>query len=233
MNREKVVALHSGGMDSTALLYHLRDANYDVYPLCIHYGQRHRRELEYAGVIATRGSFPTVFVDLGGLQPILKGSSQTEGGIAVPEGHYSEDNMAVTVVPNRNMILLSSAVAYAISIQAEFVAYAAHQGDHAQYPDCRQDFIDALAKAIALCDYAPPKLMAPYAKMTKAEIVTDGDSHKTPFDITWSCYKGESLHCGRCGTCVERAEAFFLAGVKDPTVYQDPYYWKSVTKIQA
>lgn len=230
---KKVVSLFSGGLDSTALLYHLRDMGFDVYPLSISYGQRHVRELEVAHSICVDGRFPGRLVDLSSLRNVMGGSSQTDSKIAVPDGHYAEDNMKVTVVPNRNMVLLSVASAYAISQQAEFVAYAAHAGDHAQYPDCRQEFIDALKGAVALCDYNPPELIAPFALMSKAEVVTDGVSHGAPLSSTWSCYKGGENHCGRCGTCVERAEAFHLAGVHDTTFYEDSDYWRSVTKIVA
>lgn len=233
MSFEKVVALHSGGLDSSAMLFHLKDCNFDVMPLGINYGQRHITELEAAAAVCEFGEFiPYKQLDLSAVRPILAGSSQTRTDIDVPEGHYAEDNMRVTVVPNRNMILLSMAVAYAISQKAQYVAYAAHKGDHDQYPDCRQEFIDALTKAIELCDYEPPKLMAPYAQMTKAEVVYDGSTHNTPFKLTWSCYKGGRKHCGRCGTCVERAEAFALAGIIDPTDYEDSAYWRTVTKTQ-
>lgn len=227
---EKVVVLHSGGLDSTALLYHLRDTGFDVHPISVNYGQRHSRELEAAHAICVAGHFPGQLVDLSSLRYVMRGSSQTEGGIDVPEGHYSEDNMAITVVPNRNMVLLSIATAYAISLRAGWVAYAAHAGDHAQYPDCRQVFIDAIEQAIDLCDDHSPALMAPYSRMSKAQIVIDGYNHQAPFGLTWSCYRGKDIHCGRCGTCVERAEAFHLAGVPDPTEYQDSVFWKTVTK---
>lgn len=226
-----VVALFSGGLDSTALLYHLRDEGHVVLPLSIWYGQRHARELESVRGIWDAMGINGEMVDLHNLRTVLAGSSQTSD-IPVPEGHYAEDNMKVTIVPNRNMVLLATAVAYAISSRAEYVAYAAHKGDHDQYPDCRQEFIDALSGAIALCDYNPPKLIAPYSQMTKAEIVIDGTNHGARFDLSWSCYKGGTVHCGRCGTCVERAEAFHLASYEDPTTYLDTEYWKEVCQIK-
>lgn len=225
---KKVVALFSGGLDSTAMLYHLSDLSFEVLPISIFYGQRHRRELMSASQVAAAGNFDCKFIGLSSLQEVLIGSSQTDLGVEVPEGHYAADNMRVTVVPNRNMIMLSVAVAYAISIKAEIVAYAAHKGDHDQYPDCRQEFIDAMKVAVSLCDYDPPSLLAPYSIMTKAEVVADGASHHAPLELTWSCYKGGENHCGRCGTCVERAEAFAIAGVPDPTKYDDPTYWRTV-----
>lgn len=228
----KVVALFSGGLDSTALLYHLRDEGHEVLPLSIHYGQRHNRELKSADDIVKEMGLEYQAVNLTYLSPLLGGSSQTDYSIEVPEGHYAEDNMKVTVVPNRNMILLSVAVAYAISQKAVYVAYAAHKGDHDQYPDCRQEFIDAMASAIALCDYQPPRLIAPFSGMTKAEIVKEGLVHQARLDMSWSCYKGGQFHCGRCGTCVERREAFHLAGETDPTIYLDTDFWRQACQIQ-
>jgi 7-cyano-7-deazaguanine synthase len=125
--------------------------------------------------------------------------------------------MAATVVPNRKLILLAVAAGYAASRGAGAVAYAAHAGDHAIYPDCRPEFVAAAENAIlAGCGV---ELLAPFLTMTKAEIVKTGAVCGFPFEFTWSCYKGLEIHCGKCGTCVERREAFELAGVPDPTIY--------------
>lgn len=236
----KAVVLHSGGLDSTTLLYHLRSMGMEVFPLSVYYGQRHQRELLAARDIYTVGGF-TQFenVDLRELKKVLKGSSQTDPTVEVPEGHYATDNMAVTVIANRNMILLSVAVAYAISMKADIVAYAAHIGDHDQYPDCRQVFIDALSGAIRLCDNSPPTLIAPFAGLSKAQIAERALILNVPVELTYSCYKGGEAHCGRCGTCVERIEALQIARVQGPvldfedkTRYEDTEYWKTVTKTQ-
>lgn len=226
----KVVALHSGGLDSSVMLYHLRSLDYEVLPLSINYGQRHWKELNAAADICVAGNFRWRRLDLEPLRELLQGSSQTDPKVEVPEGHYADDNMRITVVPNRNMVLLSMAEAYAISNKAGFVAYAAHAGDHSQYPDCRPEFVNAFRRAIELCDYQPAALITPFVKRTKAQIVKIGSILDVPFHLTWSCYKGGELHCGRCGTDVERAEAFYLAGVHDPTEYEDPNYWKTVSK---
>ena len=150
---------------------------------------------------------------------LLAGSALTSSEIEVPEGHYAEDNMKATVVPNRNMILLSVAAGWAISSKYDRIAYAAHSGDHAIYPDCRNEFAEALDGAIRLADWHEVSLYRPFVDMTKADIVSLGAKLGVPFEKTWSCYKGQDLHCGRCGTCVERREAFYLAGVDDPTTY--------------
>ena len=129
--------------------------------------------------------------------------------------------MKSTVVPNRNMILLSVATGHALSIKARQIAYAAHSGDHAIYPDCRNEFAEAMANAIMLADWEQVELIRPFVDWTKADIVRRGAELGVPFAKTWSCYKGGDLHCGRCGTCIERREAFDLAKVIDPTPYAD------------
>lgn len=226
---KKAVVLLSGGLDSTVLLWHLMKLMNEVHPISIHYGQRHWKELNSAAAVCQAGELSWQKVELLSLRDVLTGSSQTDASVDVPEGHYSADNMAITVVPNRNMILLSIATAYAISLKAEIVAYAAHAGDHAQYPDCRAAFIHALSGAIALCDDNPPQLNTPFAGRSKADIVSLGAEIGAPMHLTWSCYKGGEKHCGKCGTCVERAEAFHLARVPDPTLYEDLTYWRAVT----
>jgi 7-cyano-7-deazaguanine synthase len=157
--------------------------------------------------------------DLSGVGHLLAGSSLTSADIEVADGHYTEETMKSTVVPNRNMILLALTTGYALSIAADQVAYAAHSGDHAIYPDCRNEFADAMATAIELCDWKTVTLVRPFVDWTKADIVRRGHDLAVPFEQTWSCYKGGERHCGRCGTCIERREAFDLAGVEDPTSY--------------
>ncbi len=213
------VLIYSGGIDSTTLLYLLLSDGYHVKALGIDYGQRHGKELFAArGICESRGVEFRV-ADLSKLSPMLAGSSLTSKEIAVPEGHYEDETMKLTVVPNRNMLMLSVAIAWAIGAQVDSVAYAAHAGDRAIYPDCRAEFVDALAQAAALCHYRPIEILRPFIDKTKADIVKIGHDLDVPFDRTWSCYKGEKLHCGRCGTCTERAEAFARVGVPDPTAY--------------
>ena len=215
----KSLVVHSGGMDSTVLLYQLLQAGDEVKALSINYGQRHSRELEAARALCAELGVEHRVADLSGLSDLLAGSALTSSDIEVPEGHYAEDNMKATVVPNRNMILLSVAAGWAISSKYDRIAYAAHSGDHAIYPDCRNEFAEALDGAIRLADWHEVSLYRPFVDMTKADIVSVGAKLGVPFEKTWSCYKGQDLHCGRCGTCVERREAFYLAGVEDPTTY--------------
>lgn len=217
----KSVLIYSGGLDSTVLLFDLIRQGHDVHCLSIDYGQRHGRELASASSIARWAKVPYRCLSLYQLKDLLAGSSQTSNSIEVPEGHYEEESMKLTVVPNRNMIMLSVAIGWAISIDAHSVYYAAHSGDHAIYPDCRREFVTALSAVSRLCHFTPVELKAPYLKYSKAQLVELGKELKVPFDQTWSCYKGGKLHCGKCGTCVERREAFHLAQTSDPTEYED------------
>jgi 7-cyano-7-deazaguanine synthase len=216
----KTVAIFSGGLDSTVLLHDLLAAGDEVLALSINYGQRHRVELEHAERIAGRLGIEWRLADLSGVAPLLAGSSQTSLEVAVPHGHYTEESMKQTVVPNRNMIMLAVAAGWAISRRADRVAYAAHAGDHTIYPDCRPVFVDAMRQALGLCDWHRIGLCCPFLELTKAGIVARGATLGVDFAATWSCYAGGAIHCGRCGTCYERREAFSQAGVADPTPYE-------------
>lgn len=212
------VAIVSGGIDSTTMLWQLKAQGHDVKALSFDYGQRHRCELDAALFLCDLAGVPHDIVDLRDLTRFIARGSQT-GNEPVPEGHYAEESMKATVVPNRNMIMLSVAIAHAITLRADAVAYGAHGGDHAIYPDCRPAFVEALGVLAQLADWHPVRVDAPYLYMTKAQVVKLGASLCVPFGSTWSCYVGGMVHCGRCGTCVERREAFELAGVPDPTEY--------------
>jgi 7-cyano-7-deazaguanine synthase len=214
----KVVLIYSGGLDSTVLLYKLRIDGHDVRCLGIDYGQRHRRELEAGQSISRDLGVEYRIADLSNLRPLLAGSALTDD-VPVPDGHYADETMKTTVVPNRNMIMLSAAIGWAVSLSYDAVAYAAHAGDHTIYPDCRPAFVEAMRQAARLCDWKSIELLTPFVDTTKTEIVRLGARLGVPFERTWSCYKGETVHCGTCGTCVERREAFAHAGVNDPTAY--------------
>jgi len=161
---------------------------------------------------------------------LLGGSSQTDPTIEVPEGHYAADNMAITVVPNRNMIMLALATGFAISHDIQKVAYAAHAGDHAQYADCRPEFINAFQSTLWQCHSKPLNLLTPFMNWSKADIVKRGFVLKVPFETTRSCYTNQATACGRCGTCIERLEAFHIAGGIDPIEYTDRSYWEKVCR---
>ena len=218
--KPRTVLTFSGGLDSTTLLYYLISEGHEVLTLSIDYGQRHKVELEYANQILVKlGIKEHKAIDLHCMNDLMQGSSLTQPDIDVPLGHYEEESMKQTVVPNRNMIILSLAAGWAISNKATYIAYAAHAGDHTIYPDCRPEFAEACGKAIELADWHIVKLIRPFVEKTKGEIVKLGTELGVPYELTWSCYQGHDVHCGACGTCVERREAFMQAGVEDPTAY--------------
>jgi len=221
MPAPRVVVLLSGGMDSTVLLAHERALGRETIALNICYGQRHVREIDAAAKVAEFYNAEYHFVNLP--PEIWEGSSSSQilkNEVPVPHGHYADESMKTTVVPNRNMMLLSVAAAVAISKKCQFVGYAAHAGDHAIYPDCRSSFILPMQEALRQCDWSPIELEAPFVASTKADIVRLGHELRAPFELTYSCYEGRRLHCGKCGTCTERKEAFELANVADPTKYE-------------
>lgn len=216
-----VVVLLSGGLDSSTLAYLLSWAGYTVSGLNIDYGQRHRRELTSAIKVAALVPATLRYLDLSNLRPFLAGSALTDSRIEVPEGHYEAESMRATVVPNRNAILLSIAFGHALSLGGQTVAMAAHAGDHAIYPDCRPEFVlsfeEMMAEAVELGTV--PVVLAPFLALKKHHIADLALALGVPVAETWSCYKGGAVHCGKCGTCTERREAFELIGVQDPTEY--------------
>jgi 7-cyano-7-deazaguanine synthase len=205
-------------MDSATLAYMLADQGEELRLLSFDYGQRHIRELESAAKIAAHLGAPHEVVTLG---LDLPGSALTDPTIDVPEGHYEAESMKATVVPNRNAVMLSVGFALAVAHGADGVAFGAHAGDHAVYPDCRPAFVDAFQamQDVATEGFGAPRLLAPFIHRTKADIARLGADLRVPWADTWSCYQGGVVHCGRCGTCRERLEAFALAGADDPTEY--------------
>ena len=218
-----VVTTLSGGLDSVTLAYALTQDGADLVALSFDYGQRHAKEIDFAARCADRLGADHHVVDLRSVGELLTGSALTDRSVDVPEGHYTDVSMAATVVPNRNAIMLSVAVGVAVARGADAVATAVHAGDHAVYPDCRPAFIDAAEREAQIANEGFIKdsfrILAPYVDVTKGEIVRRGAALDVPFAQTWSCYLGGARHCGRCGTCVERREAFEVAGVADPTKY--------------
>ena len=227
----KTVVVCSGGLDSVTLAHLVADTRDLTRLVSFDYGQRHAKELEFAARAATRLGVPHDVIDMRGIGAVLTGSALTQDDVDVPDGHYAEDTMRITVVPNRNAIMLTVAYGIAAAHGDNAVATAVHGGDHFIYPDCRPEFTRAfeVMQNQALDGYANVSLFTPFVEIPKADIVTIGARHNVPFGETWSCYKGGANHCGRCGTCVERREAFAIAGVDDPTTYDDPDYWQTVT----
>ncbi len=220
----KAIAIVSGGMDSVTLAHVLKSEGYDLHLLSFNYGQRHSKELEYAKRCAEVLGAQWSLVDLSTVAPLMAGSALTDS-TPVPDGHYAAENMRITVVPNRNAVMLAIAYAAAVSEQAEAVAIGVHSGDHFIYPDCRPEFVQAFDTMERLATRGHSalglRLYAPFVAMSKGDIVRVGTALGVDYSVTWSCYKGGAVHCGTCGTCVERKEAFELAGVIDPTIYQE------------
>ncbi len=240
---EKTIVLLSGGLDSVTALYYAHK-NYlssvrtgdltrstpnvgsgdptpqPIAAISFDYGSKHNhKELPFAEYHCKKLGVTHSTVKLDFIDKLFSSSLLKSGG-EIPEGHYADDSMRQTVVPFRNGIMLSIAAGYAESIGANSIVIAAHAGDHSIYPDCREDYMRAMDDAIAKGTYAGIHILRPFISMTKAQIVTAGIELGIDYTKTWSCYKGGEIHCGRCGTCVERREAFNFAGVEDSTKYE-------------
>jgi|SRR5277367_652703 len=221
----KAVTILSGGMDSTTLVYQLAK-DYEQILISFDYGQRHKRELACAAITAKKLDLEHIVIELP-VGPYLTGSSLTDTSVQMPHGHYEEENMRKTVVPGRNAIMLSIAWGVATARKAEIVAYGAHAGDHAIYPDCRPEFIHRLVGALKLGVWdGPEDLLVPYQYSSKADIVRSGLDLEVPYQDSWTCYEGGEVSCGICGSCCERLEAFNKNSVEDPLEYQDRTTWK-------
>ncbi len=216
----KVVVLCSGGMDSVTALHWARKHHAVTAVLSFDYGARHNhRELPFAVEHAQKIGAPQQTISLDFIGQLFASDLLKSGG-TIPEGHYADENMKRTVVPFRNGIMLAAACGFAESAGAEGLVIAAHGGDHEIYPDCREDFMRAMGDAMRLGTYAQVQLLRPFIRMDKAGIAREGAGLGVDYSRTWSCYKGGVIHCGVCGTCVERREAFALAGLADPTIYE-------------
>ena len=216
---EKVVVIYSGGMDSFTLLHKAINEGKKVYALSFNYGQRHSKELHYAQKVCDDLAIPHKIVDISAINQLLLGSSLTDD-IEIPEGHYEEESMKSTVVPNRNMIMLSLAVGYAVSIHAVAVYYGAHGGDHAIYPDCRPEFVDKMNAVSQIANYEAVDVIAPFSQQNKIDILREGLAMGLDYGKTWTCYNGRERACGKCGSCQERLEAFSENGMTDSLAYE-------------
>ena len=219
---KQAVIIYSGGMDSFTLLHHVLAtglARHEIAALTFDYGQKHSKEIQYAKHVCTELGIAHKIVDIRSINSLLGGSSLTDD-IAIPEGHYEAENMQSTVVPNRNMILLSLAVAYAVSLEASQVYYGAHGGDHAIYPDCRPEFVAKMDAVCQIANYQSVSIQTPFIAHTKIEILSRGIELGLDYSHTWTCYNGRDKACGQCGACVERVEAFTENGLIDPIPYE-------------
>lgn len=251
------VAIVSGGMDSVTLLYYMHERGRRPVVLSFDYGQRHKKELYFAKYHAHKLNLTHHVIDLSGITGLISNSALTspemrhslnnvqlagrdelamvKRDIEVPEGHYSDENMKLTVVPNRNMMMLSIAAAVAVNNHAYELGIGVHGGDHAIYPDCRPEFIIMFEQTLKLANagFINPEfqVFAPFLTVLKEDIAKMGAGLGINWSLTWSCYKGGDFHCGRCATCVERREAFHNAEVEDTTDYEDKTnYYLEVTQ---
>lgn len=216
MSKDTIIVL-SGGMDSVTLLHHLRPRI--ALAVTFDYGSNHNaREIECARHQCELLAVEHLVIPLAFIGQYFE-SSLLSGADDIPEGNYDDENMRSTVVPFRNGIMLAVACGLAESRGLKFVAIANHGGDHALYPDCRPAFVEAFGRAMQAGTYDGVSILAPFTDLTKSEIARLGAEEGVDFSNTYSCYKGGEKHCGRCGTCTERMEAFRLAGIPDPTPY--------------
>lgn len=212
----KAVLIYSGGLDSTTLLYEYKESI--ALAVSFDYGSKHNeREIAFARLNCEKLGVEHIVIPLEFMQKYFR-SSLLKGGEDIPEGSYDDSNMQSTVVPFRNGIMLAIAAGLAESRGLDAVMMANHGGDHAIYPDCRPEFVDAFGKAVEAGTYNGVKLLSPYCNITKRDIALRGKALGIDYSLTYSCYKGGEKHCGKCGTCTERREA--LEGF-DPTEYEE------------
>lgn len=213
------VVIYSGGMDSYTVLHRALREGYDVHALSFDYGQRHARELDVARQVCERLGVSHRVVDIRAIHQLIGNSALTDSDRPMPKADYAEDNLADTVVPNRNMILLSLAIGHAVNMGAAICFYGAHGGDHVLYPDCRPVFVERMNDVAAVANFEAVRIEAPYLHADKSRILADGLDMGLDYAETWTCYLGEELACGECGSCRERLNAFASLGVVDPLAY--------------
>ncbi len=213
------VVIYSGGMDSYTVLHRAVREGHRVHALSFDYGQRHARELDVARSVCQQLGVAHQVIDIRAIHGLIDNSALTDASRAMPDGDYATDNLTATVVPNRNMILLSLAIAQAVNIGATRVYYGAHGGDHVLYPDCRPEFVERMNAVAAIANFDAVEIVAPYLYRSKQEILADGLAMGLNYAETWTCYRGEALACGSCGSCRERLAAFAANGVRDPIGY--------------
>ena len=216
---EKVVVVYSGGMDSFTVLNTAIQNGLDVYALSFDYGQKHGKELKIAAQVCRELGVSHKIVDITAINDLMANSSLTSDA-DIPEGHYEDDSMKSTVVPNRNMVLLSMAIAYAVSLEASKVYYGAHSGDHHIYPDCRPEFVDAMNAVSSIANYQSVNIVTPFLHSSKGDILKAGLEMNLDYAKTWTCYNGREKSCGKCGACCERLDAFREQGKSDPLDYE-------------
>ncbi len=232
----EIVVILSGGIDSTTLLWYLQAQGYILKEaLTFNYGQRHSKELVSAKSVVKQfnDSFEQNLIhriiDISTIKDLISAGSLT-GDKSVPKDFYDKESQKTTIVPNRNAIMLSIAVGRAVTINARYVAYAAHASDYSVYPDCRPEFIDKFDEAMYLGNlWTPVNILAPFKTMSKTQVVTEGLKLNIPYELTWSCYEGKESPCLECGTCLERTEAFLENQKSDPSLTSEQ--WDKAQKL--
>lgn len=219
LNSKKIIVICSGGMDSISMLYRLKKEKYKIKAISFNYGQRHKKELEMAKKNCEMLEIEHNVIDIRSITKFISNSALT-GNIEVPEGHYEQKNMSLTVVPSRNTIMLAIASGYAINIGYNAIAIGIHSGDHQIYPDCRPEFIKAMNDVFKINNYKKVKILTPYLNANKTKIIKDGLKNGVNYIFTWTCYKGGKKACGKCGSCRERLEAFKNNKIEDPLQYE-------------
>jgi 7-cyano-7-deazaguanine synthase len=216
----KTVIVMSGGMDSTTLLYKLLAQGKEVKAISFNYGQKHVKELEFAAKSCAKLGIEHKIIDMSFLKELVSNSALTSE-MEVPEGHYEGENMKLTVVPNRNMIMASIAIGWAVNEDFDEVALGVHAGDHTIYPDCRPEFVEALNTIAHIANFKSIRIYTPFLNIDKGDIAIIGRDLKVDYSLTLTCYKGKDKACGKCGSCQERLEAFQKAGIKDSLEYEN------------
>jgi 7-cyano-7-deazaguanine synthase len=217
INNKKAVIVLSGGPDSATVAYWAKAQGYQIYPITFKYGQIAVKETEAAQKIAQKLDTNTKIIDLSELKDIFSGNS----ALVSREIPLTSEFSAPIIVPFRNAIFLSVAVAYAVTVGAARIFYGAQASDEPFYPDCRREFYETFEKAARLGTCEEITIKAPFSGSKKSELIAEGVELGVPFELTWSCYLDGYFHCGKCESCVNRKKSFKDAGVTDPTIYEN------------
>ena len=222
----RVVCSLSGGLDSTTLLFHLLNQGFEITAIFFEYGSKHNPyEKEAVYKIKeycekkTNYSFELIVINISNLFPLTDSTLLLNGG-DIPEGHFEDPIMKQTILPGRNLIFLSIMASFAESIGAQKIAIGVQSGDYAIYPDCTPIFIEWVRKTIKISTSGTVDVYAPFLYFSKYDIIIYGIKKDVPFELTRTCYKNQPIACGKCGSCVERIEAFNKLNLKDPIIYE-------------
>ena len=216
LKTKNCVVVLSGGLDSSTVAYWAKTQGYQIYPITFKYGQIAVKETNAAQKIAENLDTNIKIIDLSALKEIFSGATSLVNRDIPLTSEFS----APIIVPFRNAIFLSAAVAYSITVGSKEIFYGAQGSDEMFYPDCRREFYEVFEKAARLGTCEEIKILAPFSSSTKAGLIKEGAKLGVPFTLTWSCYLDGEKHCGKCESCVNRKKAFKEAGVVDPTKYE-------------